>query len=217
MLDEQERQRIADRLRGGPAQALANLAVELRTLLQMMDAEMGELQGGLKNALREAEDGLRELREIIEDLHPPLIFRELGFLAWVDDFARRTSQSHGLDVRVETPDTMPSLRPEVASVLLRVVQEAVRNVVKHAGATEVVIRLYPDLQDLVLEVEDDGLGVDPEQVKQTLTGLQPKETFGLTMMQEWAQRVSGTLTMHTKEERGTVVRLRVPKPWKEEP
>ncbi len=213
MLDERERHRIADRLRSGPAQALANLTMELRGLLRILGDDVPEVRPALESALLEAEQGLRELREIIEDLHPPLLFRELGFLPWLRDFAQRASAERGLTVAVDAPDTMPALRPEVAGVLLRVVQESVRNVVKHARATELVVRVRPEPSTLVLEVEDNGLGLDPEQVTRLYTDLQPKSTFGLAMMKEWAARVDAEFGVYPREGGGTIVRLQVPEPW----
>ncbi len=212
-MEDQERHRIADRLRGGPAQVLANLVVELRSLLQVRGDTLGDLRPALENVLQEAEGGLQELREIIEDLGAPLLFRELGFLPWLHDFAHRSAQTAGLDVSVDVPPDLPRMHPEVEGVLLRIVQEAVRNVVKHARATEVAVRLREEDEDLILEIEDNGQGVDLERVSRMYTDLQPKATFGLAMMKQWAARVNGELSVHRRPGGGTVVRLLVPSPW----
>ncbi len=218
VLQERERHRIADRLRDGPAQVLANLLMEMRSLLYLMDGETFDIEAlrpALENMLGEMEEGLQDLRKIIEDLYPPFLFRELGLIPWLKNLALRYREEHHLDVDVQVMEDLPPLAPEVESVLRRVIQEAMRNVVQHAQATRVVVRLYRDDVDrLVLEVEDNGLGLDVQRAYRTYTALQTKETFGLLMMEEWTRLVDGELKIIGNTGKGTLVRLCIPRGWR---
>ena len=214
-LQERERHRIADKLRDGPAQLLANLAMELRSLLYLLDDDIHSVRGALESMLHETEEGLAELREIIEDLYPPFLFRELGLLAWLKDFSERYSERYGLDIVVDAPETLGRMASSVESVLLRVIQESMRNVLKHANATQVVIRLRRDGNRAVLEIQDNGQGLDPAEVSYTYTAVQARETFGFPMMKQWAEMVNGELRVQSAPNKGTLVRLVIPNAWKE--
>jgi len=220
VLQERERHRIADRLRDGPAQVLANVVMEMRSLLYLMGGETFDIESirpALENMLQEMEEGLYDLRRIIEDLHPPFLFRELGLIPWLENLAVQYRDEHDLEMVVQVADGLDPLSEEVESVLRRVIQEAVRNVIQHARATKVVVRLYQDDEErLVLEVEDNGLGLDIQRAYRKYTALQTKETFGLLMMEEWARLVNGHLKILSRTGEGTLVRLQIPYGWRRE-
>ena len=209
-MNEQERHRIADRLRTGPAQALANLVADLRSLLQLARDQHSDWEPFIEAMLREAEDGIEALREIIEDLHLPLLFRDLGFVPWLQDFVQRSRERYNLDVAVEIPGDNLALSPEMGEVFLRVVQEAMRNIYKHAQASQVFIRIRPENNGIVLEIEDNGLGIDLSELSRVYTDLHPKFTHGISFMGSWVARVNGELSILRGSEGGTVVRVYVP-------
>ncbi len=220
VLQERERHRIADRLRDGPAQVLANLVMEMRSLLYLLDGEtldMDAVRPALEKMLQEMEDGLYDLRKIIEDLRPPFLFRELGLIPWLENLALQYREEHHLEVDLQVAPDLDPISEDVESVLRRVIQEALRNVIQHARAGKVVIRLYRDEADrLVLDVEDDGLGLDIQRAYNAYTDLQTKGTFGLLMMEEWARLVNGHLKISGHAGKGTLVRLQIPAGWRGE-
>lgn len=210
-LKESERERIVDRLKQGPGQVLANLAIELRTLLYILDTNVENIRPVLESMLSELEVGLAELQEIVEELYPSMTFRELGLIPWLREIAQRYEQQYHLDVQVEVaPSVERSLPPRLANVFYRVTQEALRNVAQHANAQHVVIRVSEDPHEWRLEVEDDGEGVSEEQLVKIYSSLQAKQTFGLPIMHDLARSVGGELVVLTRSPRGTLVRLRVP-------
>lgn len=209
---EQERRRLADRLRNGPAHLLANVVMELRSSLHLFDTEPSVIRPALESLIQEIEEGLQDLREIIEDLRIPLVLKDMGFLAWLQDMAQRYSQTYGLTIRVEAPPAFPRLPQPVEVVLFRVTQEAIRNVLKHAQATEVVIRLQLTHQGVRLEFEDNGRGFDPDALPWIYAVAQPKETFGLHIMRGLAETVRGTLEVASRLEQGTLLTLEIPLP-----
>ena len=115
--------------------------------------------------------------------------------------AARWSAQTGVPVRVATPPAVGVARPEVEVALLRVVQEALTNVARHAGARSVVVELgYPGAQ-VRLAVRDDGAGFDPSAVP---------AGFGLEGMRERLAALGGELTVSSAPSAGTTVRARVP-------
>jgi len=131
---EQQRHRLADRLRNGPAHLLANVAMELRSSLCLIDDDPSVVRAALEELVEELDEGLQEIREIIDDLRLPLILRDMGVRAWLQDMAQRYRHTYGLQVEIEAPAQAPRFPQPVEVVLFRVAQEAMRNVVKHARA-----------------------------------------------------------------------------------
>ncbi len=209
-MNDQERHRIADRLRAGPAQVLANLTADLRSFLLLLQDQHVEWIPFIEAMLTEAEEGVEQLREIIEDLHLPLLFRDLGFLPWLQDFAQRSRERYDLEITLDVPNDEVDLPVEIGEVFLRVVQESVRNIHKHAQASQVVIRLRGDKDGLVLEINDNGQGFDHTQLARIYTDVHPKTTHGISFMNAWVTRVGGELSISRGEKGGTLVRVFVP-------
>ncbi len=210
-LEMRERQRIVDRLRDGPGQVLANLTMELRSLLYVLDTEGQDIRPMLEDMLQELEAGLSDLQAIVEELYPPMTFRELGLVAWLQEIAERYEKQYPLQVRVEAPENTTSLPPEVENIFYRVTQEALRNVIQHANATSITIAIRQTPDSWRLEISDDGQGVDLDALADRYMELNVKETFGLTLMQQLAEAVGGSLSLLRRSPSGTIVRLEVPR------
>lgn len=103
---------------------------------------------------------------------------------------------------VVTGETRP-LHPEVEATVLRITQEALSNVSKHAGPDRVGVTLTYDEDEIVLDVRDDGAGFDPAT---SVTD----SSFGLRGMKQRAVRLAGTLGIETSPAQGTAVSLRLP-------
>jgi two-component system sensor histidine kinase UhpB len=178
---ERERARIGRELHDEVGQALTGVALELQA---------GELEAA-QEALRAAASGVRE---IMSGLRPEVL----------EDFGLRgalLALAAGAPVRVrrELDAELPALAPETELVVYRVVQEALTNVARHAGAREVVLTARHSDSGLVVEVVDDGVGRG---------GAAPGT--GLAGMRERALLAGGTLMVSDRDGGGTVVRLEVP-------
>lgn len=189
---QDERQRLAREIHDTIAQSLAGIVTQLEA------AVGGERQ---ERALALAREALGEARRSVLDLAPqPLDGASLP--------AALASVVRGDAVRdlgaelVVTGDPQP-LHPEVESTVLRVVQEALTNVAKHAGASRVAVTLSYDGAELLLDVRDDGVGFDP-------AGPVPDGSFGLRGMRQRAERLAGALTVESRPGRGTAISLRLP-------
>jgi signal transduction histidine kinase len=104
-------------------------------------------------------------------------------------------------------DTVPTSLPEhVETAVYRIAQEALQNVMKHASAEHVHLRLSATAGAVLLEISDDGTGFDPASATEPAGPV----GYGLPGMQQRAELLGGQLTADSSPGRGTVVRLRVP-------
>ena len=148
---------------------------------------------------------MRTLRAICQDLRPPLLQHDLvsALKALVEQLdARSTAPVH---LEVSTPGL--HLPDDVAVAIFRVTQEALNNAIRHADASEIVVRLtqYPD--HLRLTVTDDGRGI----VAAPLPGV-AQGHLGLAGMRERAAMIGGKLDVQTAPDYGTAVILEAPHP-----
>jgi two-component system sensor histidine kinase DegS len=205
---EQERSRLAEELHDGPAQALANAIFQTQILDRAVrddpDAARAEI-----SALRQMlERELDTLRGYINQLRPSL-GEAAGLEDALRDSANAMSQRTGLPVELRLEAPVDELHEAARTVVLRVAQEALRNIAKHAGATRAWIHTSvgdgPDGRRWLLEVGDDGRGFDLENV-----ATHPdRRHFGLRFMRERADLLGSHLSIQTSPAAGTVVRLTI--------
>jgi len=196
-----ERNRLALELHDAVSQKLFSLVLtaEAAATLVGRDAEAaGEQVARLKILAQEALD---ELRGLIFELRPPDLERDglCGVLRKHVDVLRQRQSG---EITVELQDGIGG-DPERDAEILRIAQEALHNALRHAGAEHVIVRLRADNGQLVLEVEDDGVGFDPSAPE-----LRSKR-LGLTSMEERARRLGGRLEIDSAPGAGTSVRLAV--------
>lgn len=201
---EEERQAVARDLHdelGGSLTALGMLLARLRPSLPDDEktaalVEEMELLAG---------DALDDVRRITAELRPPAL-DELGLVAALEDLVSETEERSKLELRFEGFGQVEEheLDTERAVQLYRIAQEALTNVLRHAGAARCTIRIARDADELHLSVEDDGVGIDPEQA------FGRSEGTGLVGMRERARSIDGELIVRPREEGGTCVTAIVP-------
>ena len=198
---EQERTRIAMELHDDLGQQLTGLKLELSWLggrlkegRQATPEEVGAMRRLLDTAIA-------SVRRIATDLRP-LILDDLGFgeaVAWqTAEFAKRS----GLDIAIDLQAQELVKDDVVATALFRIVQESLTNVVRHAGATSVQVRLASDGSDLVLTVRDNGTGI--------AGGPRAGSGIGLVSMRERATALGGQLRIVGEPGAGTTIEVTLP-------
>jgi signal transduction histidine kinase len=198
-----ERNRLALELHDAVSQKLFSLVLtaEAAETLAARDAsDVGEQITKLKALAREALD---ELRALIFELRPPDLERD-GLCGALRKHVDVLRQRQPAEINLELADQLPA-DPERDPEILRIAQEALHNALRHASAGHVAVRLRGDDGELVLEVEDDGIGFDPFAPE-----LRAKR-LGLTSMEERARRLGGRLELDSTPGAGTRVRLAVPR------
>lgn len=201
-----ERDRIARELHDSLAQVLGVLHLRLRSItaaivpgasVEQLAPELDELAGIADEAYRDVREAILGLRETVH--------ADAGLVGALREYLAKYSRQTGIAARLvqEAPGTTP-LPPRSEVQLLRVVQEALTNVRKHAHATTALVRITLEGEDTVLSIEDDGVGFDPGQLASSLGG-----GFGMTTMRERVEQVGGRLDVHTAAGQGTrlIVRL----------
>jgi signal transduction histidine kinase len=205
---EAERARLAREIHDGPAQALSNAIFQVDYIERITPSD----QTGAADELRSLREMLRRelanVRDEINQLRPALPDDD-GLETAVHEAAARLRVLADATVAV-TFDAPGSLLDErQRTVVLRVAQEALHNVRKHAGAVAVVVRTEraPEDGSFILEIRDDGRGFDLGAV-----AARGRRNFGLQFMRERAELIGGRFDVRSQPGDGTVVRLAVPIP-----
>ena len=200
---DQERQRMARELHDTLVQGVAGLILKLEAADSHLEG--GNIQRGqavVQQAMQRARETLHDARRAIEALRP-VALEQGTLIEALGDEVDRFAAASGIHISYNVDGRPPGLSPEVAQDVLRIVQESLRNVRRHAQASEVQVRLACDAGRFAVTVQDDGLGFDP-------AGVRGRPGFyGLVGMQERAERAGGSLSVDSAPGRGTTVVLRL--------
>lgn len=197
---DRERATLARELHDSTAQQLAALVLQLSAASR--DCKDPALAQRLESIRDQAKQSLEEVRLLSHTVHPRVL-DDLGLTAALNKLGREVHDVSGLEVDVSsTVDGW--VPPTSAAVLYRVAQAAVHNVVKHAAAKHVELRLTRQDADAVLEIVDDGRGFDVVDAEQRRPGM------GLFTMRERIALAGGRFDIQSTPGAGTRVRAAVP-------
>jgi signal transduction histidine kinase len=200
-----ERQRIAGEIHDTIAQGLTGVITQLEAANQVK-SDPAELQRRLDNATNLARESLAEARRSMRAILPaPLEGRHLADA--VADEAARWSSLNRVPTEVTTTGETQSLHPEVEVTVLRVAQEALANVAKHADASRVGVTLSYMGDIVTIDVKDNGTGFGAGNGS---NGVRPDPGFGLTAMRQRVERLAGTLEIESEPGGGTAVCATLP-------
>jgi len=199
---ENERRHIARELHDEAGQALISLRYGLR-LLEKEIGEGGSTSGRVTELVRTTDTVIDGLHRLAADLRPASL-DHLGLEAALRQYVRSIGSKFGLVVRFKARGmTSQRLPSAVETGLYRVVQEAMTNVVRHAQATRVDVLAEREGERVLVMVEDDGIGFDPEATRRG-------EQLGLLGLQERAEALGGTLILESAPGAGATVVVEVP-------
>ena len=200
---EEGRRRVAREIHDDFSQRLAALALSLHGVRKAQPegdprrAELDDIAGGL------AELG-EDLRRLSHDLHPAALERR-GLAVALRDHCAEVERRQGLPVDLDLKGIAGSFPPEVALALYRIVQEALANTVRHAGAKTVKVALRATSNTARLTVTDDGRGFDPDAARRS-------GGVGLVSLEERAQLLGGRCRITSAPGAGTRIEVAVPLP-----
>jgi len=204
---EQLRQRIAQRLHDGPAQALANVVLKAEICEKMIDHDMDRTRSELVNLKNVVSATLQETRKFIFELRP-MTLDDLGLFPTLKRYAQELTNKTGVQVLFSPRGPEQRLPPPVEISLFRIAQEALSNVVSHANASQAVVSVYIHELGVTLTVEDDGRGFDVDRAAVEANG---RQAVGLTSMSERAEMLKSHLKIESAPGRGTRVEVTVPR------
>ncbi|MFN8629627.1 MAG: sensor histidine kinase [Chloroflexota bacterium] len=201
---EAERSRLAQEVHDGPAQALSNAIFQVEYIDRIFEAEplLARVELGFLRELLRRELG--DVRSFIVQLRPPVLV-ELGLDGSIRDAVETQAALSGLAISTDLTAPSDGLSEAAQTVVLRIAQEALQNVRKHAGASNVLVATRLDGTDWLLEVRDDGRGFDTGAV-----AARGRRNFGLQFMRERAELIGARFEVQSRPEAGTVVRLAIP-------
>jgi signal transduction histidine kinase len=196
-----ERDRIARELHDSLAQVLGVIHLQLRALeTRAKDEASLSMADELSDLAETADEAYRDVREAILGLRET-VREDDGLEGSLREYLRKYSRQTGIAANLTCEgDTRRSLSPRSEVQLLRVVQEALTNTRKHAGAKRVAVRIEVLGGGTTLTIEDDGVGFDPSTVSSSMEG-----GFGLASMRERVEQIGGRLDVHTAPNLGTTI------------
>jgi PAS domain S-box-containing protein len=200
---EAERKRLARELHDDLSQRLAGLAMEAEMLEQQMPPKGA---GAVK--LKEIKDKLVavsiDVHSMSRQLHPSIL-DDLGLPDAIASECARSQRQDSLAVDFRAENMTKEIPADVAVCLYRIAQEGLRNISRHAGATEVAISLVGENDTIFLTIKDNGRGFDPDRV----TG---KHGLGLDSMEERAYLIGGDFSIESQPGQGAVIKVVAPLP-----
>lgn len=192
-----ERQRIARDIHDSLAQHFTSIIMHLTATKH---SNLETVQSAIQQAENAAREGLNEIRRIVWDMQPEQ-FEKASLVEAVEELVARWSAENNIQVKMKVTGTAHNLPPSAETALLRISQEAMHNIKKHAQAKHVNIT-FSFMEDIfVMDIADDGLGFEPSKIK---------NGFGMKTMRERAEELGGTLTIESEQGTGTAIAVSIP-------
>ena len=205
---EEERVRIARSLHDDTAQSISMLIIHLERLNNIIPSDRADIARYITDAQNVATRLLENLRKIIWDLRPSIL-DDLGLVSAIRWFARTNLEKAGVKVDLSVGNEITRLPPHLETMLFRITQEAISNILRHANASRVSIRLWIAAEHIWLEIKDDGCGFE---IEKTADQAIDQKQLGLLGIQERASLVHGDVKIESSKDAGTCVQVYIPMP-----
>jgi signal transduction histidine kinase len=197
--EENERRRIAAELHDGVGQLMSAARMNLDALVRELQPIDEVKQAKLDRVLSLVDEGCREVRAVSHSMMPNALLKK-GLASALQDFIQKIDQQV-IKVQLHTEGLQERLAPETESILYRVIQECVNNVIKHSGADMLDIAVMQTDSEIDITIEDNGRGFD---VNETADGI------GLQNIKARIQLLKGSLEIDSAAGRGTFVGIHIP-------
>lgn len=202
---EEERRRVAREIHDGPAQAMANVVLRAEICERLLAAGREEVTQELAQLKQLVKESLREVRKIIFNLRP-MALDDLGLVPTLHRYLENLREQDAIPVELKVSGHEQRLHTAIEVAVFRLIQEAVNNARRHAQATAIDVRLTFGPTHLVVNVEDNGVGFDPEEVYRSWAN---RESFGIMSMRERIELLDGEFKLKSEVGRGTLIVARV--------
>jgi signal transduction histidine kinase len=200
--EEHERSRVASELHDDYSQRLALLALELENVSESLPPSALEANRQLHKLVNSASELGADLHTLSHSLHSSTLER-LGLVHGVSAFCKEFQAQHGVQVEFIHNEIPQTVHPETALCLFRIIQEGLRNVHRHSGATKAQVVVNGEPDKLRVFVSDQGAGFDTRKLA-TMQGL------GLLSMEARARLLGGHFEIYSEPGKGTRLEVWVP-------
>lgn len=202
----EERTRIACEIHDGLVQSLAGVNFKLELSQQLLRKDPKASLATLRESKEQLKLAIQEARQVIFNLRP-LQYDKMELIPGLTNYLKSYQTQYRIKTDFKVTGDEQILFPRTKIFLFRIVQEALSNVVQHAKADRVSVRLEIDLDKLTVTITDNGVGFDMEQV---LHNPEKWDHFGVRGIVERAKLVGGEATIQSKKGRGTTIVVGVP-------
>lgn len=198
---EQEKSRVARELHDELAQSLTALKMDTIWVRENLEGDVAVTDRKLGDMLAMLDSSVAATRRIAADLRP-LVLDDLGLMPAVEWLVQNFTQRTGVTCELEADEDL-ELEEPYATAVFRIVQESLVNVAKHSKAKRVKVVMDLDGPEMLLSVQDDGVGFSPA------AGRKPN-SLGLAGLRERARLLKGTISLQSQPGSGTRVEARIP-------
>jgi len=202
---EQERKRVSRQLHDEISQILVGINVQLDALAVTASIRPGDLRKRIARTHRLVEQSITIVNRFACDLRPALL-DDLGLGPALRSLVKEISARKGLRIQLTAPAGIGTLDPLHCTVLYRIAQEALTNVVRHAHARRATVQLQKTAAEIRLEIRDDGKSFSADRALAALHG----GHLGLLGMRERVEMVGGRFTVESAPGKGTTVTAEIP-------
>jgi len=200
----EERRRIAREIHDGVAQSLSYLNLKTKVVSDSVSSQNSvQALTELNEIQKVVQDTYEDIRESIDQLTSEI--RSLPIIPTLTNYMREFGNNNGIKVQFDVSKAFPELSPVAELQLLRITQEALTNVRRHAQATEVRVKLENTSQAVEMIVKDNGQGFTLSNLEES-----PPGYHGLNIIKERAEGLGGTVTIDTAPGEGTEVKVSLP-------
>ncbi len=200
----EERRRIARELHDGVAQSLGYLNLKTKLVSDSVSSQNTvQALTELSDVRQIVQDTYEDIRESIDQLSAEI--RNLPIIPALTNYIGEFSSNNGIKVQFDVSRPFPNLSPVAELQLLRIVQEAMTNVRRHAQATEVEVKLENTTEAVEMLVKDNGQGFTLDDLEKS-----PPGYHGLNIIRERAEGLGGSLTISTAPGEGTALMVTLP-------
>lgn len=202
-MQEAERRKIARELHDGPAQSLASMLIRLDLVMHMLPEKDHEIRHEIQNIKAIGSESITDVRSIMYDLKPYLM-HEQGLHATLKDYFNEYEAKYSFFIDYVTFGQQRQYDLALEVGLLRMVQEAITNVRKHAGVNKALVKFEDNGSHLTLVIKDEGKGFDFGEIRQK------RESYGIVGMQERVKIFGGELEIFSRPGEGAQIIIKVP-------
>ena len=203
-VQEDERRRVSREIHDGPAQTISNILLKIDLCEKLMYVDLDRAKAEIASLKQVVRNSTKEIRKTIYNLRPMAIDNlglEPALRRYVEDFEADT----GILIEVEVKHDLAIEDTIQKLALFRVMQEALRNVHKHANATRCHITLLQDQHQIILKVHDNGTGFDVSSVQ-----IRKDSGFGIMGMKERIELLKGSIRIESSDGEGTTLTAVLP-------
>ena len=199
---EEERKRIGREIHDELGQQLTAIKMDTVWIDKQIPSETVVVKEKLQNILELLDGSNESVRKILNELRPGNLENQ-ALTETMEWQSRQFTESTAIPVKFTTTETSLKLSEETATCIFRVYQESLTNIIRYANASKVITSLYLKDDDLLLTIEDDGVGFDTSKIKD-------KKTFGLLGMKERVLSLNGKFELVSAIGKGTKIVISLP-------